>query len=69
MMIIDNGNNRYFGQYVGSFNHNWNNIITGDVYFVNKHTLFLYNFSFNGQESGKRYTLYKFFFPFFFHCT
>ncbi|KAH9416326.1 hypothetical protein DERP_000831 [Dermatophagoides pteronyssinus] len=48
---LDNGNNRYFGQYVGSFNHNWNNIITGDVYFVNKHTLFLYNFSFNGQES------------------
>ncbi|KAH7636269.1 hypothetical protein HUG17_10239 [Dermatophagoides farinae] len=56
---MDIGNNRYFGKYVGSFDRDWNNnhhrhhniIVAGDVYFVNKHTLFLYNFSFDGQES------------------
>ncbi|OTF83325.1 hypothetical protein BLA29_013945, partial [Euroglyphus maynei] len=48
-------NNGYFGKYVGSFNHDWNhnhdNIITGNVYFVNKQTLFINNFSFDGQQS------------------
>ena len=63
---MDIGNNRYFGKYVGSFNRDWNNnhhrhhniIVAGDVYFVNKHTLFLYNFSFDGQESGRIYFIF-----------
>ena len=63
---MDIGNNRYFGKYVGSFDRDWNNnhhrhhniIVAGDVYFVNKHTLFLYNFSFDGQESGRIYFIF-----------
>ncbi|KAI2803162.1 hypothetical protein BLOT_007285 [Blomia tropicalis] len=39
----------YLGRFAGSFQDFGGNGITGDLYLVNNHALFLYNFSYDGQ--------------------
>lgn len=45
----------YFGRFAGSFQDFGPNFITGDVYFVNRQAMFLYNFSYDGQGAGNIY--------------
>lgn len=42
----------YFGRFAGSFQDVTGNGISGQIYFVNSHSLFLYNFTYDGQGTG-----------------
>ena len=45
----------YLGRFAGSFQDFGGNGITGDLYLVNNHALFLYNFSYDGQGTGNEF--------------